>query len=139
MGPLGLLSFFAIVGLAPSFLLPAEQAWQAVWWGVAFGAPAAILVLVLSDPQPDYAMKNLLTLSWVIDVAMMVAIILALPVIGGPSFMPGEGPRLAYGRYLRPSMSLPRHGGTPKHRTGQIRGGRCAGGVGQARGRSEVG
>ncbi len=91
MGPLGLLSFFTLVGLAPSFLLPAEQAWQAVWWGVAFGAPAAILVLILSDPQPDNAMKNLLTFSWVINVGMMVAIILALPVIGGPSFVPGEG------------------------------------------------
>ena len=97
MGPLGLFSFFTLIGLAPSFLLPAEQAWQAVWWGVAFGAPAAILVLVLTDPEPDYAMKNLLTLSWVINVAMMVAIILALPAIGGPSFMPGEGRALHMG------------------------------------------
>lgn len=97
IGPLGLFSFFTLVGLAPLFLLPAEQAWQAVWWGVAFGAPAAILVLVLTDPQPDYAMKKLLTLSWVINVAMMVAIILALPVIGGPSFMPGEGRALHMG------------------------------------------
>jgi len=91
MGPLGLFSFFTIIGLGSSFLIPAEQAWQAVWWGVAFGAPLAVLVLTLSDPEPDYAVKNLLTFSWVIDIAMMVAIILALPVIGGPSFMPGEG------------------------------------------------
>jgi hypothetical protein len=97
MGPLGLFSFFTIIGLGSSFLLPAEQAWQAVWWGVAFGAPAAILVLVLTDPQPEYAMKNLLTLSWVIDIAVMVAIILALPVIGGPSFVPGEGRALHRG------------------------------------------
>jgi O-antigen ligase len=97
MGPLGLFSFFTIIGLAPSFLLPAEQAFQAVWWGVAFGAPAAILVLVLSDPQPDYAVKNLLTLSWVVAIALMVAIILALPVIGGPSFVPGEGRALHMG------------------------------------------
>lgn len=97
MGPLGLFSFFTIIGLATSFLLPFEQAFQAVWWGVAFGAPAAILVLALTDPQPDYAMKKLLTLSWVIDIAMMVAIVLALPVIGGPSFLPGEGRALHMG------------------------------------------
>jgi hypothetical protein len=97
MGPLGLFSFFTIIGLAPSFLLPFEQAFQAVWWGVAFGAPAAILVLALTDPEPDYAMKNLLTLSWVVAIAMMVAIILALPVIGGPSFVPGEGRALHMG------------------------------------------
>jgi hypothetical protein len=97
MGPLGLFSFFMIIGLGPSFLLPREQAFQAVWWGVAFGAPIAVLILGLTDPQPDYAMRNLLTLSWVIDTAMMVAIILALPVIGGPSFMPGEGHALHMG------------------------------------------
>jgi O-antigen ligase len=97
MGPLGLFCFFTIIGLAPSFLLPAEQAFQAVWWGVAFGAPAAILVLALTDPEPDYAIKKLLTLSWVIGIAMMVAIILALPVIGGPSFVPGEGRALHMG------------------------------------------
>jgi hypothetical protein len=97
MGPLGLFGFFMLIGLGPSFLLPQEQAFQAVWWGVAFGAPLAILILGLTDRQPDYAMKNLLTLSWVIDFVMMAAIILALPVIGGPSFMPGEGHTLHMG------------------------------------------
>ena len=97
IGPLGLFSFFMVIGLGPSFLLPREQALQAIWWAVAFGAPLAILVLGLTDPQPDNAVKDLLTLSYVIDAAMMVAIILALPVIGGPSFMPGEGRTLHMG------------------------------------------
>lgn len=90
IGPLGLFSFFTLVGLGPSLLLSGES-FQAVYWCVAFGAPAAILVLALTDPQPDYAMKNLLTLSWVIGIAMMVAVVLVLPVIGGPSFMPTQG------------------------------------------------
>ena len=97
MGPLGLFSFFMIIGLGPSFLLPGERAIQAVWWAAAFGAPLAVLILGLTDPQPDVALRNLLTLSWVIDTFMMVAIILALPVIGGPSFMPGEGRALHVG------------------------------------------
>ena len=88
MGPLGLLGFFGFVGLAPSLLLSTEP-FQAAYWCVAFAAPVAILILVLTDPQPDYAMKKLLTLSWVIAAVMMVGIVLALPVVGGPSLVPG--------------------------------------------------
>ncbi len=90
IGPLGLLCFFTIIGLVSSLFL-STQNFVATCWGAAFGAPLLILMLALSDDQPEQSMSRLLTLSWLVAVVMMVGIVLALPLIGGPSLLPTDG------------------------------------------------
>ncbi len=90
MGPLGLFSFYTIIGLVPSVFL-STNVFQAVYFALAFGCPLLILMLALSDDQPEQSMSRLLTLSWLVAVVMMVGIVLALPLIGGPSLLPTDG------------------------------------------------
>jgi O-antigen ligase len=90
MGPLGLFSFYTIIGLVSSLLL-STNVFQAVYFALAFGSPLLILMLALSDNQPEQSMSQLLTLSWLVAVVMMVGIVLALPFIGGPSLLPTDG------------------------------------------------
>jgi len=90
MGPLGLFGFYTLIGLVPSLFL-STNVYQAMYFALAFGCPLLILMLALSDDQPGRTMSRLLTLSWLVAVVMMVGIVLALPLIGGPSLLPTDG------------------------------------------------
>jgi O-antigen ligase len=88
-GPLGFLAFYALIGVASSLLLSNEQ-FQATYWALAFGSVVLVLMSTLSDADPVRSVSSLVTLSWIIAVVMMLAILVALPHIGGPSLAPGE-------------------------------------------------
>jgi len=90
LGPLGLFGFFALIGLVPSLLF-SSNVFQQTYWCLAFAAPLAILALTLSSPRPEYAVSQLLDFSWIVAMVMTAGIVLALPVIGGPTLMPTEG------------------------------------------------
>ena len=89
-GPLGLLGFYTLAGTISSiFLSPLPL--DALCWTFEFGAVILVLIVVLNDRDAPQTLSRLMTLNWIIAICLMVAILAAVPFLGGAPIAPTQG------------------------------------------------
>ncbi len=81
VGPLGLLSVYALVGLASSLFVSIEPA-EAVYWGGNYLAMVLVLLAIVpvEDPLPD--LQNLLVFNWIVAAIITVSLLALIPIQG---------------------------------------------------------
>ena len=89
-GPLGLLGFFAAVGLISSGLI-SRYPLQALYWGAMYMSVVIVLVAVCSNAEALSTLSRLMTLNWVIDIGILIGLLAAIPSFGGAAVARTQG------------------------------------------------
>ena len=90
MGPLGLILFYSIVGLASSAALSPDPV-IALYYGANYLAIVLVLlaVVIVDDPRQD--LLHVLRLTWVIGTMLTFALLGAIPILGSSVIIETEG------------------------------------------------
>ena len=97
-GPLGLLAIFGAVGAVSSALYSPYPV-RAVCWSGEFGAVILVLMVVLSDQEASPILSRLITLNWIIDICLLIAVLGAIPFLGGAAVTSTQGSPLGQVAY----------------------------------------
>jgi O-antigen ligase len=97
-GPLGLLGFFAAVGLISSGLLSRAPT-RALYWAAMYESVVIVLVAVCSNSEALSTLSRLMALNWIIDIVILVGLLAAIPSFGGAALAPTKGSPLGVMAY----------------------------------------
>ncbi len=97
-GPLGLLGFFAAVGLVSSGLLSRAPT-RALYWAAMYESVVIVLVAVCSNSEALSTLSRLMTLNWMIDIGILIGLLAAIPSFGGAALVTTKGSPLGVMAY----------------------------------------
>lgn len=97
-GPLGLLGFFAAIGIVSSGLISRLPV-RALYWVAMYGAVVVVLVAVCTYSDAQETLSRLITLNWIIDIGIMVGLLAAIPSFGGAALVSTNGSPLGVMAY----------------------------------------
>jgi O-antigen ligase len=101
-GSLGLAVMYGVVGLASSAVVSIE-AFTSVYWALAYTSVALVLVALMSLPDRVSKIYSVLQLNWVIDVAITLGLLGAIPFLGRSAVLaPTKGSPLGFRAYANP-------------------------------------
>jgi O-antigen ligase len=81
IGPLGLVLLFAVVGLGSSAFVSIEPL-DAMYWGGEYLSIVLVLLAIVSVEDPLADLKQVLFLNWIVDAALTLSLLGALPFLG---------------------------------------------------------
>jgi len=90
MGPLGLILFYAIVGMASSATL-SPDAGIALYYGANYLAMVLVLLAIVLVEDPRQDLLKVLRLTWVIGTMLTLALLGAIPILGSSVIIETEG------------------------------------------------
>lgn len=97
-GPLGLLGFFAAVGIVSSGLI-SKAPLSALYWVAMYEAVVVVLVAVCTYSDALDFLARLITLNWVIDIVILIGLLAAIPSFGGAALASTSGSPLGVMAY----------------------------------------
>jgi O-antigen ligase len=97
-GPLGLLGFFAAIGIVSSGLI-SRLPLRALYWVAMYEAVVVVLVAVCTSSDAQHILSRLITLNWTIDIVIMVGLLAAIPSFGGAALVSTQGSPLGVMAY----------------------------------------
>jgi O-antigen ligase len=89
-GPLGLLALFTVMGLLSSGLLSRDPL-PALYWAAMYGSVLVVVMAIASDADAVTCLTGVLTMNWVIAIAILAGLLAAIPSFGGKALMPTWG------------------------------------------------
>jgi O-antigen ligase len=99
-GPLGLLAFFVAIGLISSAFL-SRYSLDGLYWVGMYGSVLAVLIAVCSNSDALSALSRVIMLNWIIDIALLVGLLAAIPFLGETALAPTSGSPLDVMAYNR--------------------------------------
>ncbi|HVB98564.1 MAG TPA: O-antigen ligase family protein [Candidatus Dormibacteraeota bacterium] len=97
-GPIGLCGLYGAVGLISSALI-SKFPLNALYWAGMYSAVAIVLIAVCSDEEAFAVLSRLIAANWILDIALLVALLGAIPLLGRLALTPTTGSPLGVVAY----------------------------------------
>ena len=104
-GPLGLMLFYAVTGLASSVTLSVHPI-DAVYWGANYLAIVLVLLVIVLVADPLADIRLVLKFTWIVGITIMLGLLGAIPFLGAGALSESEGGPVGVRAYARGGMIM---------------------------------